>query len=61
MNFTIELTLSEEAQLSEAAKQTGLAPAALVKKLVKEHLHSVLATDENDLDTNPASCKSRMA
>ena len=50
MNLIIDLTPSEVAQLSEAAKQTGLAPAELVKKLVKEHLPAVPATDEDELD-----------
>lgn len=50
MNLIIDLTPSEEAQLSAAAKQTGLAPAELVKKLVKEHLPAAPATDEDDLD-----------
>jgi hypothetical protein len=52
MNLIIDLTPSEEAQLSEAAKQTGLAPAELVKKLVKEHLPAIHAYAESDLDSN---------
>jgi len=50
MNLVINLTPSEEAELAAASKQTGLAPAELLKKLVKEHLPAVLATHEDDLD-----------
>lgn len=38
MNLIIDLTASEEAEISAAAKQNGMAPADLVKKLVKDHL-----------------------
>jgi hypothetical protein len=38
MTLTIELTPTEEAQLTAAARQAGLAPAALARKLVTEHL-----------------------
>ena len=41
MNLTIDLTATEEAQISTAAKQSHMAPADLVKKLVKEHLPAV--------------------
>ncbi len=50
MSLIIDLTPSEEAQLSAAAKETGLEPADLVKKLVKEHLLPVSTIDGNDLD-----------
>ena len=50
MNLTIDLTPYEEAQISAAAKQTGLAPAAFVKKLVQEHLPTVPAEDGDELD-----------
>ena len=50
MDLIIDLTVSEEAQLCEAATRTGLAPADLVKKLVKEHLSPVPAVDLDDLD-----------
>jgi hypothetical protein len=49
MNLSIELTPSEEAKLAAAAKETGLAPAELVKKLVMEHLPAA-GTVEDDLD-----------
>lgn len=59
MNLVIDLTASEEAEISAAAKQTGMAPAELVKKLVKEHLPvlqepvgAVPPNDESDLDAN---------
>ncbi len=38
MSITINLTAGEEAQLSAAATQNGLAPEALAEKLVREHL-----------------------
>ena len=38
MTLTIELTPTEEAQLTAAARQAGLDPAALARKLVTEHL-----------------------
>ena len=50
MNLIIDLTPSEEAQISAAAKETGLAPAELVRKLVKEHLPAVSTADDDDLD-----------
>ena len=50
MNLMIVLTPSEEALLCEAAKQTGLAPAELAKKVVTDHLVPVPATGNDDLD-----------
>ena len=50
MNLTIDLTATEEAQISSAARHAGLAPAELVKRLVKEHLPTVPTDAENDLD-----------
>ena len=38
MTLTLELTPAEEARLAAAAAQNGLAPAALAKQLVTEHL-----------------------
>lgn len=38
MSLLIHLTPAEEAQLSTAARQTGLAPEALAEKLVRDHL-----------------------
>lgn len=49
MNLTIDLTATEEAQISSAARHAGLAPAELVKQLVKEHLPAVDTDHENDL------------
>ncbi len=39
--ITLDLTPTEEAQISTVARQTGLAPADYVKKLVKENLPPV--------------------
>jgi hypothetical protein len=50
MNLTIELTPSQEARLSAAAKRSGLDPARLVRKLVEEHLPAAPNFDEDDLD-----------
>jgi len=50
MNLIIDLTPSEETRLSAAPKQSGLAPAEWVKKLVEEHLPALSATDEDALD-----------
>lgn len=50
MSLIIDLTPSEEAQLAAAARQTGLAPADLVKKLVKEHLPAAPRLGEDDID-----------
>ena len=36
--ITLDLTPTEEAQVSTIARQIGLAPADYVKKLVQEHL-----------------------
>ena len=38
MTLTLDLSPAEEARLAAAARQKGLAPAALVKALVTEHL-----------------------
>ena len=38
MTLTIELTPTEEARLTAAARQAGLEPAELARKLVAEHL-----------------------
>ena len=38
MTLTIELTPTEEAQLTAAARLAGLAPTELARKLVMEHL-----------------------
>jgi hypothetical protein len=41
MNLTIDFTASEEAEISAAARQNGMAPADLIKELLKEHLPAV--------------------
>ncbi len=41
MTLTIDLSPAEQARLTDAARQTGLEPAALAKKLVTEHLPQV--------------------
>jgi len=38
MTVTIELTPEQESRLTAVARQAGLAPAEVVKKLVEEHL-----------------------
>lgn len=38
MTLTIDLSPAEEARLKVAARQKGLAPSALAKQLVAEHL-----------------------
>ena len=50
MNLIIDLTPFEEAQLSQVAKQTGLAPEELVKKLVQAHLPASSTPDADDID-----------
>ena len=50
MHPTIDLTTSEHAQITQAAKQSGLAPAEVVRNLVKEYLPSIPPTDEADID-----------
>jgi hypothetical protein len=41
MTLTIELTPTEEAQLTAAARQAGIPPTELARKLVTEHLPAV--------------------
>ena len=50
MSLVINLTPAEEAQLSAAAMQTGIAPEAFVEKLVREHLPLKSASVESELD-----------
>ena len=50
MSLIIDLTPSEEAQISAAARETGLAPAEFVKKLVKEHCSGTGPNGEAELD-----------
>jgi hypothetical protein len=46
----IDLTPSEEARLSAAARKTGLTPAEFVKRLALEHLAAVPLTAEDAVD-----------
>jgi hypothetical protein len=46
----IDLTPTEEARLSAAARQTGLTPAELVKRLAFENLPDVPATADDAVD-----------
>jgi hypothetical protein len=48
MILTIELTPTEEAQLTAAARQAGLEPATLARKLVTEHLPAVTPATPED-------------
>lgn len=48
MSLVIDLTPSEEARISAAAKQIGIAPSEWVKKLVEANLP---VTGEEDLDS----------
>ena len=51
MTLLIELTPEQETRLAAVARQAGMAPAELVKKLVEEHLPSLAA----DAPTSPLS------
>lgn len=51
MSLTIELTPSEVTQLSVAAKEAGLIPSQLLKKLLREYLHAGSTVDKLELDT----------
>jgi len=48
MTLTIQLTPTEEAQLTAAARQAGMEPAELARKLVTEHLPSVTPDTPED-------------
>jgi len=50
MNLTIDLSPTEEARLSAAAKQRGLDAAGLVKRLVEQHLPAIQVIDASDLE-----------
>ena len=50
MNLEIPFTPIEEARLTAAAKQTGLAPAELIKRLALAHLPPVPANAEDELN-----------
>lgn len=45
MTLTIDLSPTEEAQFTDAARQEGLEPAAFVKRLVRERLPSTAPSD----------------
>lgn len=47
MTLTIELNTDEEARLAEVARQKGLAPAELARRLVLEHLPTRPTTEED--------------
>ena len=51
MSITIDLTPSEEAQLSEAAQKSGMAPSDLLRKLPKDYLPAVSGTNEDELSS----------
>ncbi len=53
--ITLDLTTTEEAQISTVARQTGLAPADYVKKLVKENLPPVQPAENPAGDTSNAA------
>lgn len=44
--ITLNLTPTEEAEITAIARQTGLAPADYLKRLVKEHLPSEQDSEE---------------
>ena len=46
MTLTIELTPTEEAQLTEAARQEGMAPALLAKQVLTQHLRPKRSTED---------------
>jgi hypothetical protein len=48
MTLTIDLIPTEEAQLTAAARQVGMAPAELARKLVTEHLPAVTPDHPED-------------
>jgi hypothetical protein len=48
MTLTIELTPTEEARLTAAARQAGMAPTELARKLLTEHLPAVTSDRPED-------------
>jgi hypothetical protein len=48
MTLTIELTPEQEARLAAAARQEGLEPADLARKIVTEHLPPAIPGDKED-------------
>ena len=53
--ITLDLTPTEEAHISTVARQTGLAPADYVKKLVKENLPQVQPAETPAVDAENAA------
>lgn len=51
MTLTLDLDPNEEIRLAGAARREGLVPAELARRLVVEHLPSVI---ENDEEEDPA-------
>lgn len=48
MTLTIDLSPTEQARLTAAARQSGLAPDALAKRLVTEHLPPELSPHDEE-------------
>ncbi len=61
MTLTIDLSPTEQARLTAAARQTGLEPAALAKRLVTEHLPNEEKNAGSALDTRDRSEQERIA
>lgn len=53
--ITLDLTPTEEAEITTIARQTGLAPADYLKRLVKEHLPSPSAAPAPAIDEENAA------
>ncbi len=53
--ITLDLSPTEEAEIFMVARQTGLAPADYVKKLVKENLPPVQPVETPAVDTENAA------
>ena len=53
--ITLDLTPTEEAEIRTIARQTGLAPADYLKRLVKEHLPSVTTSLAPTIDEENAA------
>ncbi len=53
--IALDLTPTEEAEIRTIARQTGLAPADYLKRLVKEHLPIVVTTPAQVIDEENAA------
>ena len=53
--ITLDLTPTEEAEITTIARQTGLAPADYLKRLVKKHLPFVATTPAPAIDEENAA------